>query len=76
MIYHQFQDKIFIQEKIKKNEANTCTALIRKEDMKQEKPSIQEQQIKNCSSLNEANEQEKNLFVKIWDNRIRIHMQR
>jgi hypothetical protein len=44
--------------------------------MKQEKPSIQEQQIKNCSSLNEANEQEKNLFVKIWDNRIRIHMQR
>jgi len=60
---------------------NTCTDLVRKEDIIREKPSIQQiEEIKpssNCSSTSfyEPSEQDKILFEKVWENRMRIEMQ-
>jgi len=60
---------------------NTCTDLVRKEDIIREKPSIQQiEEIKPSSngsstSFYEPSEQDKILFEKVWENRMRIEMQ-
>jgi hypothetical protein len=57
---------------------NKSSNLVQKQEIIQEKPSIeqQEEEINYSSPLTfEPNEQEKYLFERIWDNRMRIEMQ-
>ncbi len=59
------------------NKTNTCSAVVKKAEISQEKSSIQQQQDETISSLSsyEPTEQERILFEKMCDNRMRIQMQ-
>ncbi|CAF2502300.1 unnamed protein product [Rotaria sp. Silwood2] len=55
---------------------NNCNSLVETEENCQGKYTVQEkEETKSCPSSYEPNEQEKMLFEKLWDNRIRIQMQ-